>query len=631
MKKFLSLILTIVMLSTGILISGLPVNAASNTMWEYKYFKAATETDTKNYIYANAGFTGQNFYGADDKLTYIVDGKIDGTAISDEAMFKISSGTITSWPKRNIDVSAKPVMNFSFNLYIPAGAQNVKREIQMTFAKRDTTKTGLEQYNNDTYGLLYYYISKATDGKVGYSSSQKNVTTEVATSGLALSADEWHKVEIRAFTNNNRLKYALYIDNCIVMISTATATASEISTADFGLARIFVNSDKGDTYVKDIKLGTEDYNPIYEPQIPLSNVPFNDITVTDAGALNSDKYGTLDTMLQSSSQTSDHYKDNNYANAKYTRESGVLKTELTPSETDSATHALIQYMIKSLTDYFTSGQTKYMIMSYEVKIPSGTESSSRKQLWMLSNDSSNYARSFTLNSEIKNKAVRFYIDDVADEDMTGEESLTCTIESDKWYRIIYVLAVTNNDGKYNINVKGYAEDTAAEKTYQVYEASAAVNKPSGSTDFIGINQERTDVVTPAAAAGTKIATYYDNIKMSIFDTDLSSGFLGLESISDRFAAANKIELGWNTAAKKAEVTVKKPTEANPMVIVAAYDKSGVLTAFEVCTVSDSADGTMISGSADFGSYSNIKTIKAFMFDGAANIKPLAYSNEKTLK
>lgn len=630
MKKLLSLILTIVMLSTGILISGLPVSAASNTMWEYKYFKAATETDTKNYIYSNADFTGQNFYVAGDKLTYIEDGKIDGTAISDEAMFKISSGTITSWPKRNIDVSAKPVMNFSFNAYIPSGAQNVTREIQMQFAKQDTTKTGLEQYNNDTYGLLSYYISKASDGKVGYSSSnQKNVTTEVVTSGLALSTGEWHKVEIRAFTNNNRLKYALYIDNCIVMIS--TATASEISTADFGLAKMTVGSATGDTYIKDIKLGTEDYNPIYEPQAPLSNVPFNDITVTDAGALNSDKYGTLGTILQSSGQTSDHYKDNNYANAKYTKENGVLKTELTPSETDSATHALIQNMRKSLTDYFTSGQTKYMIMSYEVKIPSGTESSSRKQLWMLSNDSSGYVRSFTLNSEIKNKAVRFYIDDVADEDMTGEKSLTCTIESDKWYRIIYVLAVTNNDGKYNINVKGYAEDTAAEKTYQVYEASAAVNKPSDGTDFIGINQERTDVVTPAAASGTKIATYYDNIKMSIFDTDLSSGFLGLESISDRFAAANKIELGWNTAAKKAEVTVKKPTEANPMVIVAAYDNSGVLTAFEVCTVSDSADGTMISGSADFGSYSNIKTIKAFMFDGAANIKPLAYSNEKTLK
>ena len=465
---------------------------------------------------------------------------------------------------------------------------------------------------------------------MGYSSSnQKNVTTEVVTSGLALSTGEWHKVEIRAFTNNNRLKYALYIDNCIVMIS--TATASEISAADFGLAKMTVGSAAGDTYIKDIKLGTEDYNPIYEPQAPLSNVPFNDITVTDAGALNSDKYGTLGTILQSSGQTSDHYKDNNYANAKYTKENGVLKTELTPSETDSATHALIQNMRKSLTDYFASGQTKYMIMSYEVKIPSGTESSSRKQLWMLSNDSSGYVRSFTLNSEIKNKAVRFYIDDVADEDMTGEKSLTCTIESDKWYRIIYLLAVTNNDGKYNINVKGYAEDTAAEKTYQVYEASVAVNKPSDGTDFIGINQERTDVVTPAAAAGTKIATYYDNIKMSIFDTDLSSGFLGLESISERFAVANKIELGWNTAAKKAEITVKKPTEANPMVIVAAYDNDGVLTAFEVCTVSDSADGTMISGSADFGSYSNIKTIKAFMFDGAANIKPLAYSNEKTLK
>lgn len=630
MKKLLSLILTIVMLSTGILISGLPVSAASNTMWEYKYFKAATETDTKNYIYSNADFTGQNFYVAGDKLTYIKDGKIDGTAISDEAMFKISSGTITSWPKRNIDVSAKPVMNFSFNLYISAGAQNVTREIKMQFAKQDTTKTGLEQYNNDTYGLLSYYISKASDGKVGYSSSnQKNVTTKVVTSGLALSTGEWHKVEIRAFTNNNRLKYALYIDNCIVMIS--TATASGISADDFGLAKMTVGSAAGDTYIKDIKLGTEDYNPIYEPQAPLSNVPFNDITVTDAGALNSDKYGTLGTILQSSGQTSDHYKDNNYANAKYTKENGVLKTELTPSETDSATHALIQNMRKPLTDYFTSGQTKYMIMSYEVKIPSGTESSSRKQLWMLSNDSSGYVRSFTLNSEIKNKAVRFYIDDVADEDMTGEKSLTCTIESDKWYRIIYVLAVTNNDGKYNINVKGYAEDTTAEKTYQGYEASVAVNKPSDGTDFIGINQERTDVVTPAAAAGTKIATYYDNVKMSIFDTDLSSGFLGLESISDRFAAANKIELGWNTAAKKAEITVKKPTEANPMVIVAAYDNSGVLTAFEVCTVSDSADGTMISGSADFGSYSNIKTIKAFMFDGAANIKPLAYSNEKTLK
>ena len=629
MKKLLSLILTIVMLSTGILISGLPVSAASNTMWEYKYFKAATEADTKNYIYSSAEFTGQNFYVAGDKLTYIEDGKIDGTAISDEAMFKISSGPITSWPKRNIDVSAKPVMNFSFNLYIPAGAQNVTREIQMQFAKQATTKTGLEQYNNDTYGLLSYYISKTSDGKVGFGSTQKNVTTELAAKNLALSTGEWHKVEIRAFTNNNRLKYALYIDNCIVTIS--AATASEISAADFGLAKMIVNSKDGDTYIKDIKLGTEDYNPIYEPQAPLSNVPFNDITVTEAGALNSDIYGTLGTILQSSGQTSSHYKDNNYANAKYTKENGVLKTELTPSETDSATHALIQNMRKPLTDYFTSGQTKYMIMSYEVKIPSGTESSSRKQLWMLSNDSSGYVRSFTLNSEIKNKAVRFYIDDVADEDMTGEKSLTCTIESDKWYRIIYVLAVTNNDGKYNINVKGYAEDTAAEKTYQVYEASVAVNKPSDGTDFIGINQERTDVVTPAAAAGTKIATYYDNIKMSIFDTDLTSGFLGLESISERFAAANKIELGWNTAAKKAEITVKKPTEANPMVIVAAYDNDGVLTAFEVCTVSDSADGTMISGSADFGSYSNIKTIKAFMFDGAENIKPLAYSNEKTLK
>ena len=270
-----------------------------------------------------------------------------------------------------------------------------------------------------------------------------------------------------------------------------------------------------------------------------------------------------------------------------------------------------------------------MQMSYDVMIPSGTESSARKQWWMLSNTNSNYANSFTINSEIKNNEAKFYISNVADENMTGEKSFNCAVESDKWYRIIYVLAVTDNTDKYNIAVKGYAEDLSAEKTYQVYEANAAVNKPETGNNFIGINQERTDVVAPKSAAGTKIVTYYDNIKMSIFNADLSANFLGVESIGDRFSEAKLVELGWNAAAKKANITVKKPSGENPTILAAAYQVDGSLIACEICTASVSADGTKLFADADFSKYSDIKTIKAFAVDSFENLIPLARSNKLT--
>ena len=625
MKKFLSLILTISLIAAMILTAGLPVSAASNTMYEYKHFKAGAESDTKNYIYSNAALTGQNFYATKAILSYVEDGKIGEETISDTPMFKITNGTIVSWPKRNIDVSEKPVINFSFSVYIPKGQENKTRELQVQFAKKSETT---DPYNNNTYGLLAYYISKASDGKIGYSGSlQANVSTQMAASGLPVGSGEWHKIEIRAFTNNNRLKYAMYVDGCIAMISAPTVT--NISADDFGIAKMSIGgSSSGETYIKDIKLSAEDYDPFYEPEIPFSNVPFNDITVTTAGALNSDKYGAITEMLQSSGQTSEHYKSNSYENVNYTKENGTLKVELTPSETQTETHALIQNMRKPLTTYFEAGQTKYMQMSYDVMIPSGTESSARKQWWMLSNNSS-YANSFTINSEIKNNEAKFYISNVADENMTGEKSFNCAVESDKWYRIIYVLAVTDNTDKYNIAVKGYAEDLSAEKTYQVYEANAAANKLETGNNFIGINQERTDIVTPKSAAGTKIVTYYDNIKMSIFNTDLSANFLGVESISDRFSEAKFVELGWNAAAKKANITVKKPSGENPTILAAAYQVDGSLIACEICTASVSADGTKLFADADFSKYSDIKTIKAFAVDSFENLIPLARSNKLT--
>ena len=631
MKKFLSLILTISLIAAMILTAGLPVSAASNTMYEYKHFKAGAESDTKNYIYSNEALNGQNFYATTkDILSYVKDGKIGEETISDTPMFKITNGTIVSWPKRNIDVSEKPVINFSFSVYIPKGQEDKTRELQVQFAKKDENKVGLEQYNNNTYGFLAYYISKASDKKIGYSSkTQQKVETQMAASGLPVGSGEWHKIEVRAFTNNNRLKYAMYVDGCIAMISAPTVT--NISADDFGIAKMSIGgSSSGETYIKDIKLSAEDYDPFYEPEIPFSNVPFNDITVTTAGALNSDKYGANTTvMLQSSGQTSEHYKSNSYKNVNYTKENGTLKVELTPSETQTETHALIQNMRKPLTTYFKAGQTKYMQMSYDVMIPSGTESSARKQWWMLSNTNSNYANSFTINSEIKNNEAKFYISNVADENMTGEKSFNCAVESDKWYRIIYVLAVTDNTDKYNIAVKGYAEDLSAEKTYQVYEANAAVNKPETGNNFIGINQERTDVVTPKSAAGTKIVTYYDNIKMSIFNADLSANFLGVESIGDRFSEAKLVELGWNAAAKKANITVKKPSGENPTILAAAYQVDGSLIACEICTASVWADGTKLFADADFSKYSDIKTIKAFAVDSFENLIPLARSNKLT--
>ena len=625
MKKILRFILAIALVFVWTTVDIKDVTAAMETLYEWQYY-LENASDNQSAIYPNSDNTGIKFYGAANDIEYYS----NGAGISDTPVFNITSNYFVAWLKRGIDVSSKPVVNFSFQVYIPTGKENITREIQVGFAKQDIDQTGEEQYNNANYGQISYYLSKASDQAIGYSSSnQANVSTTMLTSGLKLEADAWHQINIRAYTNNNRLSYAMYVDDCLSVIS--NSTSDTVSADDFGIQRIVFNFNKGDTYIKDLKLCIEDYHPVYEPMKPLSNVPFSGMSTNEAGALSAVCYGELNWVsLQSSTASTEHYYNQNsksYQNIEYLKENNALKIVLTPSKEKEERHTIIQNFQRDLTSRFSDGETKYLQMSYDVKIPAGTESSSRNQRWSISNDSATKTTTYTINSEIKNGEARFYLNDFSEGKMTNVKRLSCSIQSDKWYRVIYLIKITAEENQYLMHTEGYLEDIAEGKIYQAYESDYIM--PGASFYLL---RQQMDVVTPSVQQDTNIATYYDNVKSNIFDINCSELYPGKVSIDENLYS-NGLTLEWDRESKTARAQGKLIDSSIPRVIIAGYDEKNALVAFAISnlendesTVIDSAWGN-IELSASFNNEREIVKLKAFMFENLTTLIPLTKSVE----
>ena len=628
MKKIISLlIVTTMIFSLVASFNVMSVSAASTNLYDFKFFDAASK---KLYTtYDGTTYGGKVFQiSSSDKtknVTYYENG-IDG--ITEEPVLNIISDKYIWNNKANIDLVNHPVVNISFQYYIPSGTEKNARYLCLSLGKKSTTATS-DLYNNGNYGQFNFYFNSSNNLVTGtINGTYAVIPTATKYNQTLVSTNVWHEanlkiIAVEASDGTKSLKVGMYVDG--IMHIMGNSKASEIKFDDVGIQQIYFNTTDSarhtsDTYIKNIKVTYEDTDPtIYNTGV------FDSVTVTANNALNASTRGKVTTILQSSTQSDAQYESNSvYSNVEYVVENGHLKTTLTPSATKSARHAAIQNFRSDLTSYFPEG-TRYMQMSYDVMNPTGSESATKEQLWKFGNNTSaTNTAVYVVGSRMSDNKITFCNDStIFDGDETTRKSAIFEARSDKWYRIILLMKVTNSGSNYIVHTEGYVKDLASDITYKIYEEDETVTKKDGADGFV-LAQQRTDIITEKDAEQTPVVTYYDNLLTRIWDDDFSAYYTNVVNMLPEDADSSfEIELnchdGVNAVAKARNIG-----ETYKLVLV-AYDANGKMIYFDISTADDIIDVTknIVELNLDVTSLpSEVKTVKAFVFDGISTAVPV---------
>ena len=636
MKKIISLLVITTMIFSMVASLNITTASAESSNWfTVQYF----DEDTKRY-HVNEGKDGKYFAPSDTdntrKITYYSNGMEN---VSSEPFLDIISDKyILNNVGHIVFPKDKPVMNISFKMYIPKDKLKYTRSLFLQLSKKDGTS-----YNkNSTYGTYQFYLTTGN----GYISGTKETQIDKYGNGEnLLKPDEWHDVSMKVITEKdssgkNMIKVGMYVDGMRYYMG--KSKASDISFDDIGFRQLYFDTTKAaenanaepHTYIKNISVDFEGSDPLV-----YNAVTFISKKSTTNNSVEITSYGKITDVFQSSGQSADHYdvegKDadgnvtHTYQNVDYTIEDGALKVTLEPNANASARHAAIQNFKKNLKSYFPAGKTKYLEMSYDVMNPTGSESALKEQIWKFGNDTGALTSSlYHIGSRMSGNKITIFNTHTYDGDETTKKSVTFEGSSDKWYRIILVLKVTNTGNNYEFHTEGYVKDLAEDKIYKIYEADEK-DMPVGSG--LVLAQQRTDIVTKEDEAKTPVVTYYDNILSRIWEDDFSNKYNNVINSADD-DTSYEIELncfdGKNAVAKARHndgIDSKK-------LILAAYDSNNKLAGIKVSTgenITDPGKGIVELKMNIDGK--NVKKLKAFFFDDITKCNPLATAPELEVK
>lgn len=626
MKKIISLFVVFTLLFT--MLASLNVTtsyAASTTIYEWKYFNAES---TNSSIHTNSSYGGKDFHIQDGATGTGVTYHQSMDNVSDEPFLNVMSSSYLSNMRYAVDTT-KPVLNFSFKMYIPGDSLNSSRYVYLSLGKKTGTSP---YYNNSTYGRIRYTLTSSTGSAAGGGTANTNVVNEYSKS-RAVTGDVWHDVNVRVFTNTpGQIVMATYMDGLLIgMYTSNPPSGTEISHDDIGINQIQFATSLA-TYIKDIRLDYEDYDPTFAPVTPddgfdyYSNVTFNTHTVNaTTNALSVPSYGTATTVFQTSNQSASHFKtsDGGYTNIIYEGEDGALKVTLTPDSKGTATHAAIQNFRKDITSYFPVNTTKYMQLSYEVKNPEDSKSATKTQKWSFGIDTSTTNKSvYNITSKMVDNRIYFVNEEIEggyDGDATTKKSVEFEASSDKWYRIISLLKITNSGNDYIIHTDGYVLDIEADTMYKIYECDEVINK-LGNVDGFVLSQARTDIKTEKDANQTPVVTYYDNIISRIWDTDFSTYY---RNVTDLTVGVNTFDIelncyGGTAVAKARNIDTEK-------LILVAYNADGKMIGLKISTEKDITDSTKGLAELNLDTTALSETpakLKAFVFDAIGTAVPV---------
>ena len=626
MKKIISLlVVTIMFISMVASLNITTVSAASTNLHNFSVFdsdsKLIDSNDPKKYFQISKdGDKTKN-------VTYYENG-IDG--ITEEPVLNIISDKYIWNNKAQIDLVNHPVVNISFQYYIPSGTEKNARYLYLGLGKKSTTASS-DLYNNSNYGQYNFYFNSSNNLVAGTTGGNAEIPTATKYNKTLVSTNVWHEANLKiiaetASDGTKSLKVGMYVDG--IMHIMGNSKAKEIKFDDVGIQQIYFNTTNSgssgkhtsDTYIKNIKVTYEDTDPtIYNTGV------FDSVTVTDKNALNASTRGKVTTILQSSTQSDAQYESNSvYSNVEYVVENGHLKTTLTPSATKSARHAAIQNFRSDLTSYFPEG-TRYMQMSYDVMNPTGSESATKEQLWKFGNNTSaTNTAVYVVGSRMSDNKITFCNDSaIFDGDETTRKSAIFEASSDKWYRIILLMKVTNSGSNYIVHTEGYVKDLASDITYKIYEEDETITKKDGADGFV-LAQQRTDIITEKDAEQTPVVTYYDNLLTRIWDDDFSAYYTNVVNMLPEDADSS-FEIELNSHEKVNPVVKVRNIDASQKLILAAYNADGKMIYRYISTAEDITDSTknLIEIELDVTTLSeDVKKLKAFVFDGISTAVPV---------
>ena len=629
MKKIISLLVVTTMIFSMVAsLNIMSVSADSTNLYDFKFFDVENQ---KLYTsYNGTSYSGKAFQiSSGDKtknVTYYENG-IDG--ITEEPVLNIISDKYIWNNKANIDLVNHPVVNISFQYYIPSGTEKNARYLYLGLGKKSTTASS-DLYNNSNYGQYNFYFNSSNNVVAGTTTgSYATIPTATKYNQTLVSTNVWHEANLKiiaetASDGTKSLKVGMYVDG--IMHIMGNSKASEIKFDDVGIQQIYFNTTNSgkhtsDTYIKNIKVTYEDTDPtIY------NTVVFDNCTVDGTtNALSTSGRGVISTGLQTSSQSGPHYYSNSvYNNVGYVVDNGALKITLTPNDKSYATHAGIQNFRGNLTSRFPEG-TKYMQMSYDVMNPTGSESATKEQLWKFGNNTSaTNTAVYVVGSRMSDNKITFFNDSaIFDGDETTRKSAIFEASSDKWYRIILLMKVTNSGSNYIVHTEGYVKDLASDITYKIYEEDETITKKDGADGFV-LAQQRTDIITDADAEQTPVVTYYDNLLTRIWDDDFSAYYTNVVDMLPEDADSS-FEIELNSHEKVNPVVKVRNIDASQKLILAAYNADGKMIYRYISTAEDITDSTknLIEVELDVTTLSeDVKKIKAFVFDGISTAVPV---------
>jgi len=390
---------------------------------------------------------------------------------------------ISTWVK---DTTA--VASVKYDIRIPEDDYSEKsRNIRFNF----TTSSGSAIVNPTTVKVT------ASNGEFSVSVSETSDSTAITgTSTTApYTVGKWTTVEIRGYrTERNTLKIGVYVDENQIFYGEGT---SAVYTGDLAINQMFLEQSTYKDSTGATTTFSTDYDDITIAAIGTENAPtdfslvndiigidFSDVPETEATTLKAANKGMFSAVLQESSNSTAPFKGTTKykAVAKSAEDSNpVLDVVTTADGTSEQRLYLIQVTRGSLASYVNTKEETVLKYSYDIFIPSGTETSSRNQEVLfagqdiLGTTTTKYANGgLYVGSQIKDGKLSFYTStyyENSDAVYGKNRSEEVAIESDAWNTIEYVLKITQDaeNSLYNVKVYGmYKGNCCFTNEYVVY-------------------------------------------------------------------------------------------------------------------------------------------------------------------
>ena len=530
------------------------------------------------------------------------------------------------------------VASVKYDIRIPEDDYSEKpRNIRFNF----TTAQGSTIVNPTTVKVT------ASNGEFSVSVSETSDSTAITgTSTTApYTVGKWTTVEIRGYrTERNTLKIGVYVDENQIFYGEGT---SAVYTGDLAINQMFFEQSTYKDSTGATTTFSTDYDDITIAAIGTENAPtdfslvndiigidFSDVPETEATTLKAANKGMFSeaVVLQESSNSTAPFKGTTKykAVAKSAEDSNpVLDVVTTADGTSEQRLYLIQVTRGSLASYVNTKEETVLKYSYDIFIPSGTETSLRKQEVLfagqdiLGTTTTKYANGgLYVGSQIKDGKLSFYTStyyENSDAVYGKNRSEEVAIELDAWNTIEYVLKITQDaeNSLYNVKVYGmYKGNCCFTNEYVVYG------------DAFGICSNRY-YIYGTGNEHSSIETKYDNISLkhiSNWQEDTYNYNAWTKDYIYPLSLTYDVETGVTANVK---IDNSKGTYTNKLcLVVALYNTNGKLEKMYTSNMLEDGYIEFTTNDSDF--VKSGYTAKAFLFDDITTAIPYISSVKITL-